>query len=137
MADETWRFGQFPAPEGAQDAVTFLNEDARQGRGEASATLRNDGTAGLLYLEPGSLGADTEPTWFFAAFPAPGGAQDAATFLNENPRQGRGEASATLRSDGTAGLLTWSPAAWARARSRPGWSWSSPGLRGLRPPCPS
>jgi hypothetical protein len=109
MADETWRFERFPAPEGAQGAVTFLNEDARQGRGEASATVRDDGAAGLLYLEPGSLGVDTEPTWFFAAFPAPGGAQDAATFLNENPRQGRGEASATLRRDGTAGLLYLEP----------------------------
>jgi hypothetical protein len=109
MADETWQFAQFPAPYGAQDAAAFLNEDARQGRGEASATLRNDGTAGLLYLAPGSLGAASEPSWLFADFPAPGGAGEAVTFLNENPRQGRGEASATLRNDGTAGLLYLEP----------------------------
>jgi hypothetical protein len=109
MADETWQFAQFPAPDGAQDAAAFLNVNARQGRGEASATLRNDGTAGLLYLEPGSLGAASEPSWLIADFPAPGGAQDAATFLNENPRQGDGEASATLRSDGSAGLLYLEP----------------------------
>jgi len=109
MADQTWQFAEFGAPDGATSAVTFLNEPARQGRGEASATLRNDGTAALLWLEPGSLGDDTEPTWQFTEFGAPGGATSAVTFLNEPARQGRGEASATLRNDGTAGLLWLEP----------------------------
>ena len=56
MADQIWQFRAFPAPDGEAAAVKFLNEPLRQGRGEASATLRNDGTAGLLWLEPGSLG---------------------------------------------------------------------------------
>jgi len=109
MADETWQFAQFPAPYGAQDAATFLNENARQGRGEASATLRNDGTAGLLYLEPGSLGTGTQQAWLAVEFPGPNGAQAAVAFLNEAPRQGRGEASVTPRSDGSAGLLYLEP----------------------------
>ena len=46
MADQTWQFREFAAPDGEQAAVSFLNEPLRQGRGEASATLRNDGTAG-------------------------------------------------------------------------------------------
>jgi hypothetical protein len=66
MADQTWQFRAFPAPDGEAAAVSFLNEPLRQGRGEASATLRNDGTVGLLWLEPGSLGEGTEQTWQFA-----------------------------------------------------------------------
>jgi hypothetical protein len=109
MANQIWQFRAFPAPDGEAAAVKFLNEPARQGRGEASATLRNDGTAGLLWLEPGSLGEGTEQTWQFEEFPAPGGEQAAVNFLNEPARQGRGEASATLRNDGTAGLLWLEP----------------------------
>jgi hypothetical protein len=109
MADQEWQFLQFAAPNGEQDAVTFLNEPPRQGAGEASATLRNDGTAGLIYFEPGSLGTDTSPSWIAAEFPAPNGAQEAVAFLNEPPRQGAGEASATLRNDGTAGLIYFEP----------------------------
>jgi len=106
MADQEWQFAQFPGPNGHQDAATFLNDPLRQGRGEASVTLRNDGSAGLIYFEPGSLGEETSPSWLIAEFPS---AQDAATFLNEAPRQGSGEASATLRNDGSAGLLYLEP----------------------------
>jgi hypothetical protein len=109
MANQTWQFREFPAPDGEQAAVDFLNEPLRQGRGEASATLRNDGTAGLLWLEPGSLGEGAEQTWQFREFPAPDGEQAAVDFLNEPLRQGRGEASATPRNDGTAGLLWLEP----------------------------
>ena len=109
MADQTWQFRAFPAPDGEAAAVSFLNEPDRQGRGEASATLRNDGTAGLLWLEPGSLGVSTVQTWQFREFPAPDGEAAAVSFLNEPDRQGRGEASATLRNDGTAGLLWLEP----------------------------
>ena len=73
MANQIWQFRAFPAPDGEAAAVKFLNEPLRQGRGEASATLRNDGTAGLLWLEPGSLGEGTEQTWQSAEFPAPNG----------------------------------------------------------------
>ena len=79
-----------------------MNEPLRQGRGEASATLRNNGTASLLWLEPGSLGDSTEPAWEFEEFPAPGGEADAVAFLNASPRQGAGEASGFVRSDGSA-----------------------------------
>ena len=87
---------EFPAPDGEAAAVSFLNEPLRQGRGEASATLRNDGTVGLLWLEPGSLGEGTEQTWQFAEFPAPDGEQAAVNFLNEPARQGPGEATYPL-----------------------------------------
>ena len=109
MADQEWQFRQFAAPNGEQDAVTFLNDPLRQGHGEASATLRHDGTAGLIYFEPGSLGFDSSPSWLAGEFPAPSGAKEAADFLNLDPRQGAGEASATLRNDGTAGLIYLEP----------------------------
>ncbi len=109
MADQTWQFAEFGPPDGAASAVTFLNDPARQGRGEASATLRNDGTAGLLGLEPGSLGDSTTQTWQFTEFGAPDGAASAVTFLNDPARQGAGEASVTPRSDGSAGLLWLEP----------------------------
>src|SRR3984893_11425289 len=109
MADQEWQFMQFAAPNGEQDAVTFLNDPLRQGHGEASATLRHDGTAGLIYFEPGSLGCDSSPSWLAGEFPAPSGAKEAADFLTLDPRQGAGEASATLRNDGTAGLIYLEP----------------------------
>jgi hypothetical protein len=109
MANQEWLFREFPAPSGEKAAVDFLNEPLRQGRGEASATLRNNGTATLLWLEPGSLGESTEPAWESAEFPAPSGEADAVSFLNLAPRQGRGEATATLRNDGTAGLIYLEP----------------------------
>ena len=97
MANQIWQFQAFPAPDGEATAVKFLNEPLRQGRGEASATLRNDRTAGLLWLEPGSLGEGTEQTWQSAEFPAPNGEASAVNFLNEPARQGRGEASVPMR----------------------------------------
>jgi hypothetical protein len=109
MSNQTWQFQGFPAPDGEQAAVKFLNEPLRQGRGEASAALRNDGTAGLLWLEPGSLGDGTEQTWQFGEFPAPNGEQAAVNFLHEPLRQGRGEATVTPRNNGTAGLLWLEP----------------------------
>jgi len=109
MANQTWQFQEFPAPEGEKSAVDFLNAPLRQGRGEASATFRNDGTAGLLWLEPGSLGDSTAQTWQFQEFPAPDGEQAAVDFLNAPLRQGPGEASVTPRSNGTAGLLWLEP----------------------------
>jgi hypothetical protein len=109
MAEQTWQFQEFTAPDGAQAAVGFLNEPLRQGRGEASATLRNDGTAGLLWLEPGSLGESTEQTWQFKDFPASDGAQAALAFLNASPRQGAGEASGFVRNDGSTVIFYLEP----------------------------
>jgi hypothetical protein len=109
MANQTWQFRAVPAPKGDQETVDFLNEPLRQGHGEASAALRSDGSAGLFWLEPGSLGGSTAQTWQFREFAAPDGEQQAVAFLNEPYRQGQGEASATLRNDGTAGLLWLEP----------------------------
>jgi hypothetical protein len=107
MANQTWEFREFPGPrpDGENNAVTYLNEPARQGRGEATATLRNDGSVGLFYLVPGSLGTGTALTWESREFPGPDGEKNTVIFLNEPARQGPGEATATLRNDGSAGLL--------------------------------
>jgi hypothetical protein len=102
-----WReFAEFPSPNGAKDAAIFLNAPPRQGRGEAVATLRGDGTAGLLYLEPGSLGVTTTHTWEYGEFVGP---KQAVDFLNDPARQGRGEATVTQRKNGTVGVLYLSP----------------------------
>jgi len=104
MANQTWEFREFPGPrpDGENNAVVFLNEPARQGRGEATATLRNDGSVGLFYLVPGDLGASTTQTWHFKEFPAPDGVTSALAFLNASPRQGAGEVSGYARNDGSA-----------------------------------
>ncbi len=104
--DPTWESREFPGPNGAKDAAIFLNEPDRQGRGEATATLRGDGTAGLLYLAPGSLGASTTHTWEYGEFVGP---KQAVDFLNDPARQGRGEATVTQRKNGTVGVLYLSP----------------------------
>jgi hypothetical protein len=111
MANQTWEFREFPGPrpDGENNAVTYLNEPARQGRGEATATLRNDGSVGLFYLVPGSLGTGTAPTWESRESPGPDGEKNTVIFLNEPARQGPGEATATLRNDGSAGLLYLAP----------------------------
>lgn len=109
MANQIWEFREFPGPNGENDAAVFLNTPDRQGRGEATAALRSDDSVGLFYLEPGSLGGSPNPDWLVGDFPGPNGAKNAAIFLNETPRQGRGEAAATLRADGTAGLLYLEP----------------------------
>jgi len=107
--ENTWQSREFPAPNGGQAAVDFLNEPLRQGRGVATVTLRNDGSAGLIYLEPGSLGEGTEQTWQLREFPAPNGEKAAVDFLNEPLRQGAGEASITPRGNGTVGLVYLEP----------------------------
>ena len=104
-----WEFRDFPGLNGEDNADIFLNQPDRQGRGEAAAALRSDGSVALFYLVPGSLGVNPNPTWESREFAGPNGAKDAAIFLTEPDRQGRGEATATLRSDGTAGLLYLSP----------------------------
>jgi hypothetical protein len=72
MTDQEWQFRDFAAPNGEQDTATFLNEPLRHPlcHGEASATVRNNGTAGLFFLEPGSLGNDTSPSWVVREFRA-------------------------------------------------------------------
>ena len=109
MANQEWQSREFSAPNGEQETVIFLNEPLRQGAGEATVTLRNNGSAGLLFLEPGSLGTSDEKTWQSREFPAPNGGQAAVDFLNEPLRQGRGEATVTLRNDGSAGLIYLEP----------------------------
>jgi hypothetical protein len=109
MANQMWVFRNFTAAQGTAGAVTFLNEPARQGHGEASATPRNDGSVGLFILEPGSLGSGTQPTWAFRSFTAAQGTAGAVTFLNEPARQGPGEASAAARNDGSVGLFFLEP----------------------------
>src|SRR5580692_5317054 len=108
MANQIWEFREFPgpSPDGESSAVIFLNDPDRQGRGEATAALRGDGTAGLLYLEPGSLGASTTHTWEYGEFVGP---KQAVDFLNDPARQGAGEATVTPRKNGTVGLLYLSP----------------------------
>ncbi len=109
MANQEWLFRESPAPNGEAGTVNFLNLAPRQGHGEASATFRNDGSAGLFYFEPGSLGTSTAQTWESREFTAPNGAAGTVNFLNEAARQGPGEASATLRNDGSVGLLYLAP----------------------------
>ena len=111
MANQIWEFREFPGPKpnGENNAVVFLNEPARQGRGEATATLRNDGSAGLLYLAPGSLGESTAQTWYFKEFPAPDGVTSALAFLNASPAQGAGEVSGFARNDGSAVIFYLEP----------------------------
>jgi len=109
MSSLTWVFRNFSAAEGTAGAITFLNEPDRQGPGEASATARNDGSVGLFFLEPGSLGTGTQQAWVFRNFSAAEGTAGAITFLNEPDRQGPGEASATARNDGSVGLFFLEP----------------------------
>jgi len=98
-----WVFLDLPTTD---DAVTFLNEPLRQGTGQVSATPRSNGSAGLFFLEPGSLGTSTQQKWAFRDFPT---TDDAVTFLNEAPRQGPGEASAFARKNGSVSLFFLEP----------------------------
>jgi len=51
------------------------------GADEATATLSNDGSAGLLWLdEPGSLGESDALTWQSREFHAPNGEQATVAF---------------------------------------------------------
>ena len=72
-------------------------------------TPRSNGTVGLLWLEPGSLGDNTAPTWQYKDFPGPDGEQAALAFLNASPRQGAGEVSGFVRSDGSAVIFYLEP----------------------------
>jgi hypothetical protein len=54
----------------------------------ASASARNNNTVGLVFLEPGSLGSATSPTWVYRNFTPAQGPAAAVTFLNEPLRQG-------------------------------------------------
>jgi hypothetical protein len=109
MANQIWQFRAFPAPDGEASAVSFLNEPARQGPGEATVTPRGNGTVGLLWLEPGSLGDGTAPTWQYKDFPGPDGEHAALAFLNASPRQGAGEVSGFVRNDGSAVIFYLEP----------------------------
>jgi hypothetical protein len=109
MADLTWVYQNFTPAQGPAEAVTFLNEAYRQGPGEASLAARNDGSVGLFFLEPGSLGTSTEPTWVYQNFTPAQGPAEAVTFLNEAYRQGAGQVSATPRNDGSVGLFFLEP----------------------------
>ena len=51
---QTWQVKDFPGPNGEQFALAFLNATPRQAAGEASGFVRNDGSAAIFYLEPGS-----------------------------------------------------------------------------------
>jgi hypothetical protein len=106
---QAWQSQEFAGPGSAQAAVNFLNEPLRQGPGEASVTPRNNGTTGLLWLEPGSLGNSTAQTWQYKDFAGPGGQQAALAFLNASPRQAAGEASGFVRSDGSAVIFYLEP----------------------------
>ncbi len=109
MAGQTWQFAEFWAPDGEQATVKFLNEPARQGPGEATVTPRSNGTVGLLWLEPGSLGGSTVHAWQLKDFPGPGGEQAALAFLNASPRQGAGEVSGFVRNDDSAVIFYLEP----------------------------
>ena len=88
--------------------VNFLNEPARQGPGEATVTPRDNGSAGLLWLEPGSLGdtprrpGSTRTSLARRRTGGPG-------FVNASPRQGAGEASGFVRNDGSAVIFYLEP----------------------------
>ena len=97
-ASQTWYFQPEPAPDGTQLAVQFLNEGDKQGPGEASVTTRGDGTAGIIFLGPGSLGTSPYPTWVTREFDGPNGGQDAVDFLND-----------PLLQPGPGGAVAWLP----------------------------
>jgi hypothetical protein len=92
-----------------KSAVNFLNENPRQGPGEVSVTVLPNGSVGLIFLNPGSLGALTSPTWFFKEFPAPNGVTSALAFLNATPQQAAGEVSAFAPGDGSAVIVYLEP----------------------------
>jgi hypothetical protein len=81
-------------------ALTWINANPRQSAGEVCATLRNNGTVGLLTVFPPT--APPLKQWFFRNFPI---ANDAATFLSTAPTKSAGEVSSTIRNDGTVGLI--------------------------------
>ena len=105
----SWETLVEPGPNGLKLAVDFLNENPRQGAGEVSVTVLPGGGLGLIYLNPGSLGASTSPTWFYKEFPAPNGVTSALAFLNAVPQQAAGEVSAFAPGDGSAVIVYLEP----------------------------
>ncbi len=85
-------------------------------RGGSSASLRENGTAALLWLEPGSPGNSTAQTWQSADYYAPSSEQQAVDFPNAPARQGPGKASVTPRSNGATRLLWLEPGSLVTAR---------------------
>ena len=102
-------YREFSAAEGTAAAISYLNTPYRQGAGQVSAFARKDGSVGLFFLEPGSLGNSTQQAWVYREFSAAEGPTAAVTFLNEAPRQGPGEASAFARNDGSVSLFYLAP----------------------------
>jgi hypothetical protein len=52
--DQTSQRKDFPGPNGAQAVLNFVNAIPAQGRGEATCFVRNNGSAAVFYLEPGT-----------------------------------------------------------------------------------
>jgi hypothetical protein len=114
MSSPTWQYLDFDASQGPQGAVNYLNAPARQGPGQVSAIARNDGSVGLFFLEPGSLGSMSSPTWQYRNFTSDEGGQQAVVdFLNAAPRKDPGEATAWARGDGSVGLFYLEAGTWA------------------------
>ena len=88
-------------------AVHWLNLNPVQSAGEVAATARNDGSVAMLtILPPTNPLHPPQHQWAFQNFPSQAAA---VAFLNQNG-QGDGEASATLRNDGSVGLFYITPA---------------------------
>ena len=115
MADLTWKYQNFTSAEGPAEAVSFLNKAPREGPGEVSATPRNNGSVGLFFLDPGSLGTSTEPTWKYQNLTPAQGPAAAVTFLNVEANEiGSGLISAIARGDGSVGLFYLEPGGLSR-----------------------
>ena len=126
---QQWQFIEFTGSNGVQQAVSFLNDPARQGPGEASATVQAGGSVGLFYLEPGSLGSSTAQTWESADF---AGAQLAVNFLNDPARQGPGQVTATMSAGGPTEVIYLSPGSLG-SNTTPSWeTLVEPGPDGLK-----
>lgn len=104
-ATPSWMYENFTAVQGPAAVAHFLNEPMRQGAGQANVFIRGDGSLGLLYLEPGTLGETAVQQWMYENFTGPQAPTRAVAFLNEAPRQGRGEACVFMREDGSVGVL--------------------------------
>jgi hypothetical protein len=91
----------------AAAAVSWLNLDPIQSSGEVAATARNDGSVAMLTILPPTDALNpSHQKWAFQNFPSQAAA---VAFLNQNG-QGDGEASATLRNDGSVGVFYITPA---------------------------
>jgi len=95
---QQWFFIEFPS---VNDAIVWLNTPGIQAAGEVCATVRNNGEVGMLVLFP-SINPPPVKRWHFQNFPS---TNAAATFLNGGSPKLAGEVSATIRNDGTVGLI--------------------------------